>query len=68
MISKNVLEVNTKLKEYQKGLEDAVNKTNIWKSAPKFKFSPTYKHADIKVLTDSHVKSQNTAGYKFALM
>ena len=45
-----------------------MNKTNIWKAASKFKFSPTFKHADIKVLTDYHVKSQNTAGYKFALM
>ena len=68
MISKNIEEVNKKLKEYQKTLEDSVNSTNIWKGSPNFKFSSTYKHADVKVLTDYHVKSTNTSGYKFSIM
>ena len=68
MISKNILEVNTKLKEYQKLLEKEVNDTNIWKRGVNFKFSTTFKHPDIKVLTEYHIKSQNTSGYKFAVM
>ena len=68
MISNNVLEVNKKLKEYQKVLEESVNSTNIWKKSPKFKFSPTFKHADIKLTSDYHIKSQNSSGYKFAIM
>ena len=68
MISNNVLEVNKKLKEYQKILEESVNSTNIWKKSPKFKFSSTFKHPDIKLITDYHIKSQNNSGYKFAIM
>ncbi len=68
MISNNVQEVNKKLKEYQKSLEQSVNNTNIWKRSPKFKFSTTLKHPDIKVVSDSLIKSQNTSGYKFAIM
>jgi hypothetical protein len=60
--------VNSKLRQYQKTLEEEVNNTNIWKKTNNFKFSSTYKHPDIKVLSDLHVKSTNTSGYKFAVM
>lgn len=68
MISKNIEEVNVKLKKYQKTLEESVNSTNIWKKGSNFKFSPTFKHNDIQVLNDYHVKSTNTSGYKFSVM
>ena len=68
MIGKNILEVNTKLREYQKALEKEVNETNVWKRGVSFKFSPILKHPDIKLITDYHIKSQNTSGYKFAVM
>lgn len=68
MISSNVIQINKKLKLNQKELEESVNKTNIWKKSPKFKFSSTFKHPDIKLITDFHIKSQNTSGYKFAMM
>lgn len=68
MISQNIEEVNSKLRQYQKTLEESVNSTNIWKKANNFKFSSTLKHPDIKVLSDYHVKSTNTSGYKFAVM
>ena len=45
-----------------------MNETNIWKKSNRFKFSNTFKHADIKLLTDFHTKSMNTSGYKFAMM
>ncbi len=68
MISNNVQEVNKKLKQYQKALQQTVNSTNIWKKHPKFKFSGVMKHPDIKLLSDYHVKSLNNSGYKFAIM
>lgn len=33
-----------------------------------YKFSPTFKHPDIQVLSDNLVKSMNTSSYKFAIM
>lgn len=45
-----------------------MNKTNVWKKSPKFKFSSTMKHNDIKLINDFQIKSQNNAGYKFAIM
>lgn len=68
MISKNISEINNKLKEYQKSLETEVNATNIWKKSNNFKFSSTLKHNDIKLITDFHSKSMNTSGYKFAIL
>ena len=40
----------------------------MWKRSPKFKFSDKLKHPDIKLITDYHIKSQNSSGYKFAIM
>ena len=68
MIQKNIGEVNDKLKQYQKTLEESVNNTNIWKASMNFKFSPTIKHTDVKVISDYVVKSTNTSGYKYAVM
>lgn len=68
MISKNIGEVNDKLKQYEKTLEQSVNSTNVWKGSPNFKFSSTFKHNDVKILSEYHVKSTNTSGYKFSVM
>ena len=40
----------------------------MWKRGINFKFSAEAKHPDIKLLTEYHIKSQNTSGYKFAVM
>ena len=45
-----------------------MNETNIWKRGVNYKFSPTNKHSDIKLISDYHIKSLNTSGYKFAVM
>lgn len=68
MISKDILAINNKLKEYQKSLEAEVNNTNIWKKSSRFVFSSTLKHSDIKLINEYHTKSANTSGYKFAVM
>ena len=68
MISTNIAEVNTKLREYEKSLEAEVNSTNIWKKTANYKFSPTFKHNDVKIISDYHVKSQNISSYKSAVM
>ena len=67
MIKKNIDEVNKKLIEYQGSIQTNINAQNLWKKLC-FKFSSTLKHPDIKLVTDHLVKSQNTAGYKFAIM
>jgi hypothetical protein len=40
---------------------------NIWKSM-NYKFSPTLKHNDVKIIADTTVKSMMNSGYKFAIM
>lgn len=60
--------MNNKLKDYEKDLEKEVNATNIWKKSNMYKFSSSFKHNDIKLLSDFHVKSMNTSGYKFVVM
>lgn len=67
MIKKNIDEVNKKLTEYQTSIQSNINAQNLWKKVS-FKFSNTLKHNDIKVVNDYLVKSQNSAGYKFAIM
>lgn len=67
MIKKNIDEVNKKLTEYQTSIQSNINAQNLWKKIS-FKFSNTLKHNDIKVVSDYLVKSQNSAGYKFAIM
>lgn len=67
MIKKNIDEVNKKLTEYQTSIQSNINAQNLWKKMS-FKFSNTLKHNDIKVVNDYLVKSQNSAGYKFAIM
>ena len=44
-------------------------KTNVdlWKEKG-YKFVPEMKHPDIKIVSDTIVKSSNNSGYKFALM
>ena len=39
----------------------------MWKKIS-FKFSNTFKHNDVKLISEHLVKSQNSAGYKFAIM
>lgn len=67
MIKKNIDEVNKKLTEYQASIQSNINAQNLWKKVS-FKFSNTFKHPDIKLIGDYLVKSQNSAGYKFAIM
>lgn len=67
MIKKNIDEVNKKLTEYQTSIQSNINAQNLWKKIS-FKFSNTLKHADIKLVSEYLVKSQNSAGYKFAIM
>jgi len=67
MIKKNIDEVNKKLTEYQESIQTNINAQNLWKKVG-FKFSNTLKHADIKLVSEYLVKSQNSAGYKFAIM
>lgn len=67
MIKKNIDEVNKKLLEYQQSIQSNINAQNLWKKVS-YKFSNTFKHNDIKLVTDYMVKSQNSAGYKFAIM
>lgn len=59
--------MNKKLTEYQASIQANINAQNLWKKVS-FKFSSTLKHNDIKVVSDYLVKSQNSAGYKFAIM
>jgi hypothetical protein len=67
MIKKNIEEVNKKLTEYQASIQANINAQNLWKKCS-YKFSSTFKHHDIKLVSDVIVKSQNSAGYKFAIM
>jgi hypothetical protein len=67
MIKKNIDEINKKLIEYQASIQTNINAQNLWQKQT-FKFSPTFKHNDIKILTDQSVKSMNSSGYKFAIM
>lgn len=67
MIKKNIDEVNKKLTEYQASIQSNINAQNLWKKVS-YKFSNTLKHADIKLVNEYLVKSQNSAGYKFAIM
>ncbi len=67
MIKKNIDEVNKKLTEYQSSIQSNINAQNLWKKVS-FKFSNTFKHNDIKLVSEYIVKSQNSAGYKFAIM
>lgn len=67
MIKKNVDEVNKKLIEYQKQVDGNLNVQGLWRKAA-FKFSATFKHNDVKIVNDQTVKSQISAGYKFAIM
>lgn len=67
MIKKNIDEVNKKLTEYQASIQSNINAQNLWKKIS-FKFSNTLKHVDIKLVSEYLVKSQNSAGYKFAIM
>jgi len=59
--------VSKKLEEYNVKLQETLKGTSIWKQNS-FKFSPTFKHADIKIIQDNLVKSSNSSGYKFAMM
>jgi hypothetical protein len=67
MIKKNMEEMNSKLLSYNDSLKELVNNMNIWKKAH-LKFSTTYKHPDVKVITDHLVKATNNSGYKFVVM
>lgn len=40
---------------------------NVWKTT-QYKFSPTCKHTDVKLLSDTITKSANISGYKFSVM
>ena len=66
-INKNVEDVTKKLKEHNDNINKFINNKSIWSKAF-YKFSPTLKHNDVKVLTDYTVKSSNSSGYKFAVM
>ena len=48
-------------------MEEEVNKSNIWKTNPKYKFSTILKHNDVKIISDDLVKSINSSGYKFSV-
>jgi hypothetical protein len=66
-IEKNLLEVTARLKTYQGNIQELVNQMNVWKPA-QFKFSPTAKHSDVKLLSPLVAKASNNSGYKFAIM
>ena len=63
----NVEETSAKLNTYVVSLAETIKSTELWK-AMKYKFSATLKHPDVKVLSDTLVKSTNNSGYKFAIM
>jgi len=48
-------------------MQGLINNMNIWKPT-QFKFSPSAKHTDIKLISDYCIKSVNNSGYKFAIM
>ena len=47
---------------------DTFKAETLWKPGATFKFSPTLKHPDIKILSDHVVKSTNNSGYKFSIL
>jgi phenylalanyl-tRNA synthetase alpha subunit len=64
----NIESVNKLLEKCQQELNGHINDANLWKQAVSYKFSPTLKHADIKIISDHVVKSANNSGYKFIIM
>ncbi|CAM6006381.1 unnamed protein product [Sphagnum balticum] len=56
-----------RVKGFQEELSAMIKGSNIWKQVL-FKFSPTWKHNDVKVVKETVVKSVNNSGYKFAIM
>lgn len=66
-MAKNIEEVHKKLTEYNESFNKTINNKNVWTKAF-FKFSPTLKHNDVKLINEYTVKSSNSSGYKFAIM
>jgi hypothetical protein len=66
-VAKNIEEVHKKLTEYNESFNKTINNKNVWTKAF-FKFSPTLKHNDVKLINEYTVKSSNSSGYKFAIM
>jgi hypothetical protein len=65
-INNSMEEVNSRLSKYQSSILSLINSTNLWQTS--YKFSATYKHPDIKLVTENRVKTANNSGYKFAVM
>jgi hypothetical protein len=60
-------EVNKKIKDLLKWVEDFSSRSNIWRIPP-YRFSEVLKHSDIGLVNSFHARSQNTQGYKFAVL
>jgi hypothetical protein len=60
-------DINKKIEEYNVKLKETIKGASIWKQTS-FKFSPIFKHPDIKIVQDNIVKASNSSGYKFAIM
>lgn len=60
-------DIKKKIEEYSVKVQEIIKGASIWKQAS-FKFSPIFKHPDIKIIQDNIVKSTNSSGYKFAIM
>ena len=56
-----------RITHYCTSLSDISKNVDVWKQMS-FKFNPTTKHPDIKIISDLVVKSTNSSGYKFAIM
>lgn len=65
-ISSSMEEVNSRLSKYQASIMSLINSTTLWQTS--YKFSSTFKHPDVKLVSELRVKAANNSGYKFAIM
>lgn len=67
IVSKTIEEIKKKFNESEESIKGITNNTNIWKGKI-YKFSPIFKHGDVKIISETTVKACNNSGYKYAIM